>query len=305
MNQNLIPVCSTSTFSFLLELFRKIILDAKIAYYVLLRLSINSALTWNDLDSRKWEIRKEYIDLIYPVLMISNGFMTGTMKLLSKTTYNILLIGHGGGIISSFFSTLDYVKTNITSVEIDPLMAEFAKKWFGYRDSESQHLIIDDGLEYFKYAEKEGYKFDVIILDACPNQPDPQTGVFCPLKQMLDNPVLERMNKILAKNGTLIMNFIANMSPDLEKQVMKQVSDVFKDCYKEHLNTNEAMITCSNDMGNNPTDNEALFNDRYKKLRPYLNIVPFHAEKRYQESLPKELKSNRIPKVEDWARDEL
>ena len=65
-----------------------------------------------------------------------------------------------------------------------------------------------------------GYKFDVIILDACPNQPDPQTGVFCPLKQMLDNPVLERMNKILAKNGTLIMNFIANMSPDLEKQVV-------------------------------------------------------------------------------------
>ena len=40
------------------------------------------------------------------------------------------------------------------------------------------------------------------------------------------------------------------------------------------------MITCSNDMGNNPTDNEALFNDRYKQLRPYLNIVPFHAEKR-------------------------
>ena len=81
-----------------------------IAFGVLLRLSINSALTWNDLDSRKWEIRKEYIDLIYPVLMISNGFMTGTMKPLSKKTYNILLIGHGGGIISSFFSTLDYVK---------------------------------------------------------------------------------------------------------------------------------------------------------------------------------------------------
>ena len=33
MNKNLVPVRSTSTFSFLLRSFRQIMLDAKIAYY--------------------------------------------------------------------------------------------------------------------------------------------------------------------------------------------------------------------------------------------------------------------------------
>lgn len=47
-------------------------------------------------------------------------------------------------------------QVNITVVELDPLMVSVAYKWFGVKDSDHHHVVIQDGLDFLKVATKTG-----------------------------------------------------------------------------------------------------------------------------------------------------
>ncbi|CAJ0591546.1 unnamed protein product [Cylicocyclus nassatus] len=73
---------------------------------------------------------------------------------------------------------------NITAIELDSVVVETAKKWFGVIEEENHHVIVQDGLEYLKEAKqsKRGERSDVIALDAC----DEAIRSPCPAKVFRD-----------------------------------------------------------------------------------------------------------------------
>ncbi|CAJ0597453.1 unnamed protein product [Cylicocyclus nassatus] len=86
---------------------------------------------------------------------------------------------------------------NITAIELDSVVVETAKKWFGVIEEENHRVIVQDGLEYLKEASKRGKKSDVIALDAC-------GGAIrspCPAKVFRDVEVIERLRKALTPTG--------------------------------------------------------------------------------------------------------
>lgn len=82
---------------------------------------------------------------------------------LTPRNKNILMLGLGGGFIPRLFSK--YLKDHhLTVVEVDPLVAELARTYFGFEQGDNVKLVISDGLEFISKAANSHY--DQIWLDA-------------------------------------------------------------------------------------------------------------------------------------------
>lgn len=78
------------------------------------------------------------------------------------TPQRILMIGMGGGQTTTYLHH-HLPKADITAVEIDPAVAELARKYFGFEETPHYRAAVADGLEYLR-SQTELY--DMIILDA-------------------------------------------------------------------------------------------------------------------------------------------
>lgn len=68
---------------------------------------------------------------------------------------SVLLVGLGGGALAQFLR--DFVpNVTVEVVEIDPVVLEVAKEWFGFRPDDRLTVTIGDGLERIGALEKEG-----------------------------------------------------------------------------------------------------------------------------------------------------
>jgi spermidine synthase len=76
--------------------------------------------------------------------------------------HSILELGFGGGRIASYLHQF-LPETRITSVELDPVVVELAKKYFDVRDDDRFREVIKDG-RLFLANTKEHY--DIILIDA-------------------------------------------------------------------------------------------------------------------------------------------
>ncbi|PIO67937.1 hypothetical protein TELCIR_10297 [Teladorsagia circumcincta] len=101
--------------------------------------------------------------------MIAIGFMMEALQLDPEEPQNVLMIGLGGGTLANFFSAADFIKVNLTSVELNPVMVTIAKEWFGLRESQSNTVFIEDGVNFLLGAAQRGlyisFMFSVHSLD--------------------------------------------------------------------------------------------------------------------------------------------
>ena len=72
------------------------------------------------------------------------------------------MIGLGGGSTQRAFERY-YPDVTIQSVEIDPVVVQVAKNYFGFRESERQQVSVADGRMYLRRSQA---RYDLIILDA-------------------------------------------------------------------------------------------------------------------------------------------
>lgn len=69
---------------------------------------------------------------------------------------SVLLVGLGGGGLPQFLR--DFVpNATVEVVELDPVVLEVAKEWFGFRPDDSLTVTLGDGLERICSLEKEGW----------------------------------------------------------------------------------------------------------------------------------------------------
>jgi spermidine synthase len=83
-------------------------------------------------------------------------------KLLRPDAKRILLIGIGGGTMPRHFIRY-YNDTTIDAVDVDPLVVDVARRYFGLPDDPRLRIHIADGRQFLKRSNE---KWDLIVIDA-------------------------------------------------------------------------------------------------------------------------------------------
>src|SRR6185503_15486395 len=109
--------------------------------------------------------RKIYTESIYnskddrDLPVVYTRYMTASL-IYAKDVHSILEIGFGGGRTSWYLHRF-LPQASVTSVELDPVVAQLAHKYFGISDEPNFHLVTRDG-RIFLQDSKE--KYDIILI---------------------------------------------------------------------------------------------------------------------------------------------
>lgn len=131
----------------------------------------------------------------------------------------ILIIGLGGGTMPSILQKILPAAT-LHTVEIDPSVVKVAGKFFGFSPGKGGSVFVEDGRVFVKRAQKQGSKYDLVILDAFDH-------VYVP-EHMLTREYLQEVKSLLDKDGVLAANtFSASKLYDAESATYASVFGPF------------------------------------------------------------------------------
>ncbi len=122
-------------------------------------------------------------------------YMTISLAYSGKVE-NILEIGFGGGRTTKYLHEHLGNNTKITSIELDPAVVEFAKKYFGITSKKNFKIVVADGRRYL--AKTPDKKWDVIMIDA-------YRGPFVPF-HLLTKEFFQKVKDKLSKDGIAVQN---------------------------------------------------------------------------------------------------
>lgn len=95
-------------------------------------------------------VEKEWQDEI-----LTKQYFSPPLSSFLGVPVSVLLVGLGGGGLPQFLR--DFVPSvTVEVVELDPVVLEVAKEWFGFRPDDRLTVTLGDGLERICALEKEG-----------------------------------------------------------------------------------------------------------------------------------------------------
>lgn len=109
----------------------------------------------------------------------------------------LLFIGLGGGTLSMAFRHY-FPKMHIDNVELDPDVAEVAKKYFGFKEDGRMKLFIRDGRVQVRKFLREKQQYDIIIVDAF-------RGGYIPY-HLTTKEYMTQLKGLLAPDGIVVTN---------------------------------------------------------------------------------------------------
>ncbi|XP_029355693.1 eEF1A lysine and N-terminal methyltransferase isoform X2 [Echeneis naucrates] len=156
---------------------------------------------------------------------------------------SVLLVGLGGGGLPQFLR--EFVPdVTVEVVELDPVVLEVAKEWFGFRPDDRLTVTLGDGLERICALEKEGgHLFDAIMFDV--DNKDSTVGMSCPPAAFVEMSTLMKVCSLLTPRGVFILNLVCRDSV-LRASVLQRVSAVFPSILSRKIDgeVNEVLL-CS------------------------------------------------------------
>ncbi|XP_037326341.2 eEF1A lysine and N-terminal methyltransferase isoform X2 [Pungitius pungitius] len=137
---------------------------------------------------------------------------------------SVLLVGLGGGGLPQFLR--DFVpEVTVEVVELDPVVLQVAKDWFGFRPDERLTVTLGDGLERIcALEEKGGRLFDAVMFDV--DNKDSSVGMSCPPAAFVEASILQKVSRLLSSRGVFILNLVCRDS-SLRTSVRERVSATF------------------------------------------------------------------------------
>lgn len=94
---------------------------------------------------------------------------------LAAEMSRVLLVGLGGGAYAKFLRS-HYPAAAVDVVEVDPIMVQIARDYFGLRESSKLRVFVEDAAEFVADAAHEmdpAWRYDLILLDAYHGQKIP------------------------------------------------------------------------------------------------------------------------------------
>lgn len=152
---------------------------------------------------------------------------------------DMLVIGLGGGVLVNRYKEV-YPNANIVSVEIDHVVADMAKKYFGYTDDGEQYEThVRDGRVFVKRELRKERRYDFILLDAFNSDYIPE--------HMMTKEYLEEVKGLLKPGGIIMANTFSSSA--LFHHESETYHQVFGDLYQIHFEDEKTnrVIVVSND----------------------------------------------------------
>ncbi|KHN78743.1 Methyltransferase-like protein 13 [Toxocara canis] len=152
--------------------------------------------------------------------LIAPPFITGSLSMDRNAISDVLIIGLGGSQMNNFIhhffpqadsfalSILSFKMMNITIIEIEHIMVDMARQYFGLSEDSHQHVVVMDALDYLEQAVREGRKFDAIYVDACPTAFPVTEEMLCPIYGFIDNRNIANLKESLKETGTLMLKML-------------------------------------------------------------------------------------------------
>ncbi|KAI6243701.1 hypothetical protein M3Y99_00033200 [Aphelenchoides fujianensis] len=201
--------------------------------------------SFKDSDTRFWAVNHSDIGTQYTAVMSVFPFALGSVPALSNPNGNasLFVVGLGGGSMDMFFHQLR-PKWQIDVFELDPLVVQFAHRWFGVVEDESRRTHVQDGLVALAEAVKRNQTYDVLLVDACSTD----TLMPCPAADFLRPEHLRNMRAALKPTGVVVINVLVLSEIRQDEQIQtveRQLLAHFPTCLVMKMNLEEnAIVGC-------------------------------------------------------------
>jgi spermidine synthase len=129
----------------------------------------------------------------------------------------ILIVGLGGGTIPSFLHK-HYPDVTIDVVDIDPLVVDVAKRYFGFREDARMQAHVADGRRFIEECKDP---YDLIFLDAFSAENIPYA--------LATREFLQAVRRALTPKGAVVGNVWSRHSNPLYGSMVVTYQDVFGD----------------------------------------------------------------------------
>jgi spermidine synthase len=156
----------------------------------------------------------------------------------------VLMIGLGGGSVQRSFQHY-YPRLKLETVEIDPAVAQVARTYFYFRESESQKLHLEDGRVYLRRSRAQ---YDLIILDAYVQG---RYGSSIP-QHLATREFFELARDHLTTNGVVSYNVIGTMEgsrADIVGAIYRTLKSVFPQVYLYPARSSENVVLVATRTG--------------------------------------------------------
>jgi spermidine synthase len=140
-------------------------------------------------------------------------------KLVRPGIRNVLAIGLGGGTSARQFTAF-YPDVTFEAVEIDPVVAEVAQKYFGVQQSGRLRIHIGDGRAFVR---KTSRRYDMVSIDAYTRG---RYGSTIP-PHLVTKEFFEEVSSRLADNGIVHFHSYAPRDSPFTRAVYKTMASVF------------------------------------------------------------------------------
>ena len=149
----------------------------------------------------------------------------------------VLVIGLGGGSVQRSFGHY-YPGVRLETVEIDPAVAQVARNYFHFRESEYQKLYLEDGRVHLRRSRTQ---YDLIILDAYVQG---RYGSGIP-QHLATREFFELVRDHLTTNGVVAYNVIGTMEgsqPSVVGAIYRTLKTVFPQVYLFPARSSENVV---------------------------------------------------------------
>ncbi|XP_049932004.1 uncharacterized protein LOC116247429 isoform X2 [Nymphaea colorata] len=230
------------------------------------------------------EVDHSYLANSYHRAIIS-GFLliASNMEHLVATGEKIrtTIIGLGGGLLPMFLRR--YIPVlDIEVIELDPVIFNVARDYFGFTEDNQMKVQIGDGVQFVSEiahacrpelvdgeprsqtstgrmkivstkdgkgdaANRNKSKIDILIIDA--DSADLSTGLTCPPANFVEESFLATVKESLSDVGLFIINTVSR-SPSVREKIVQRIQEVFAHifCLKIEEDVNEVLFALGADQ---------------------------------------------------------
>jgi spermidine synthase len=171
------------------------------------------------------QVDHSYLPCNYHLAVSAGMSFAGLRKRNKKEPVRVLLVGLGGGGLPMFLSK--QFPSDVTVIELDPVVERLAKDHFGFCETDQLRSIVGDGIKYIRDCPLAGgedsLKYDMIVVDASGSSSE---SISCPPKEFLQVTFLKELSNILAESGILSVNVVTRSNSAFEN-AMGNLKSVF------------------------------------------------------------------------------
>ncbi|KAI3459692.1 hypothetical protein Pfo_016355 [Paulownia fortunei] len=219
--------------------------------------NFNSHSSGSHASSGEMKVDHNYLASSYHNGIIS-GLMVISLHLKGSSSaggmVKTVVIGLGAGLLPMFMKNcLPSLKIEV--VELDPVVLDVAKEYFGFIEDERLKVHITDGIKFVRkkadseavHAEgKSSCKVDILIVDV--DSSDSSSGLTCPAADFVEESFLLTVKNTLSEEGLFVINLVSRSSA-VKGAVYSRLKMVFSNLFSLQLeeDVNEVIFALKTD----------------------------------------------------------